>query len=761
MTNNNGSSSAGFGFSPESAKIQLGQALSGAGNGKRTTFSAAEDNRDDAKKEGDKNRKVFAMTMQQITAAYAKLGEKIEDLGEAVKEVGEQLSELTTVAKALLDDLDKNITDTEERLSAQKAELSELEKNLKTTPDSEKEYQQALIDSKKAEIKNSEAAQDLYKELRTSTSESLDKANNEFGLAQSSLADLMKQKHDAEQSGDPEGQLEDLKRSITAAEQNVQKAQETIETIKNNTELRSNIITFSKGDLDITGVISSCGTLEHEQEKVAMIETRTNLTAAITVAINDNEISEAEASNLMALSTKAGVTSENQMIFAKNIAAAGVIIQTKDGPLSGEEAQTYILNAFDELGQEKQQKLEETKGQIFDTEAQVDLTQSEIAQQQENLDTSTTALNTMIAGGNEAEQRSIYLGASSVGNSQSLAIPVIKDINGNEVHIDRSGDTPSYYHIDENGEHTQYAQDDPQVANFTKGVDGGGDMSLLLSQSQASQAMSSSAFGATPQSSLLGIQSPSETVINKKFANETVSEEAYKARLGQEDAQESIASNKLTLETLNTTIDDLKNEGSLLEGDIGKINEIERQIAANEISIQEANAQLKEFQSTNTTDTKHTDQETNDYTLDTPKITPEEYDAAYNQALEQIELAALNGVPLSPDQYDVLKASPVANHIDDMLLENGVEIGSPNITTDYSSVPSFADGDFNKTNPVSGPTPTYVGAADSHPPTLSLVSSGFGTGTNPDELEAERLAQEELRLKLEQQDTLKFPMHMG
>ncbi len=553
-----------FSTSPnnDTAARQLNKGLSGEG-GALSGVDGVETPKTqlDAKEKKERERMVLAMTSEQIAQAYAEMSEAISNMQSQIDKMDEGFSLLCERANEILSNLDENISEAANTLSRQKAELAALEEGLDSASD--KEYQTVLIDLKKAEIENTESVQKLYTELRESTAESLNDATQEFNNAKTVLSQLQEMKLEAEGSDNPAEKIELLNQQIAAAEQNVQVAQSAITDIENRAELAGKIITFGASELQIES--ASCSAINDELKKLEMTKARTELTQNLTSAIKDGVISQTEAASLMALSDKAGVTQENQMQFAKDIAKSGIAIETPSGALTGAAAETYLLSEFDKLRQEKTEELDNVHKHISNTAAQATATQTEITAQEQILGETTATIDKITTEGSEIDIAAAKLGIYTIGENQSYATSIITDINGNEVHIDNSGDQDTYYHLDATGTRVDYDPivDADQLFNFSMGKDGG---AAMMSSDQPS------------------------TV--KRFANIELDSAAGLVRYSQMSATTAIDAGELTLGTLANNIAELKQHASTLQSDIDTINKVEQQLALGEISIEEANIQI-------------------------------------------------------------------------------------------------------------------------------------------------------------------------
>ncbi len=508
-----------------------------------------------------RERMVFAMTSEQIAEAYAEMDRAIINMQANIIEMGKNLVELSHHAHEILNELHDNLAEIETKLLRQQDELKDLEDGLETADD--KEYQQVLIDLKKAEIENTQSVQELYQELKESTSESLNQATHKFEAAQESLSDLQELRQAAEIAGNPEEHLEMLSRQIAEAEQNVQNAQDAIKDIENRAELASKIITFGASDLNIESL--TCSPIDDELKKIEMTKARTELTEQLTGAIKDGVISQSEASSLMALSSKAGINQENQMMFARSIAKSGIAIEVADGPsLTGAAAETYLLSEFDKLRQEKSQELENIHAHMAKAGARQEATQTEINAQTQILTETTADINEQTTTGSKSEIAAAKLGVASIGENISYVVDVITDANGNEVHIDNSGATDSYYRLDASGDRVDYdpIKDDLQILNFSMGKDGNAPM----------------------------MTSAQDTI--KRFANIELNTDIGRTRASQIGATSSIEKGEVTLAVLSSNISDLKQQEDMVQSDIAKLDEIETQLASGELSIEAANSQI-------------------------------------------------------------------------------------------------------------------------------------------------------------------------
>ncbi len=723
----------------KAAATQINKALNGE-NGAISGVQGSETslNQQEEKKKQERERASFSMTSEQIAQAYAEMGEAIVIMQEHIHEMGESLAVLSQKSNEILVNIDDGLTEIGEKLSRQKDELRNLEEGLNSSVD--KEYQLALIDLKKAEIDHTESVQNLYKELKESTEESLAQAKQDFDIAQTTLSELQELKHAAETSGNIGEHLEELTIHIAIAEQNAQNAQRAIESIATRAEFTSNILE-SSAQFQMESF--TCSSIEDEIKKIEMTQARTELINELTTSIQDGEISQAQGLALMALSTKAGVTKEEQINFAKGVAKAGIIIQTPEGPLTGTQAQSYILSEFDNLRQEKTQELNETQEHLINATEQQEKLQTEITNQTQILDETTASINDITTKGSASEIAAAKLGIAIIGDNQSYLTSVIKDINGNEVHIDDSNNT--YYHLGESGERVYYdpVNDKNQILNFSMGKNGDAPM---MSQVQTPSILSS--LGSTFLSSA---QMPAPV---SRFANIDVNTDASLMRYNQINAASSIKSGELTFATLTADIDNLKQKATLIGADIDKINEIEQQLSSGQISIEDANNQLNSFKEENSKWAS-----SDDFAMNTPKFGLAEYDKTSNEALSIVENAAINNGIISQLDYDRISQSPTmpAGELDALMVANNVrlegEIPQNNPKGIYANgltLGSVLD-DYPQYNE---PNASYLAPVNNGVDNVaSLTANTFDqTAQNTSDLTQEQLKlEEEQRITLQQQ----------
>lgn len=261
----------------------------------------------------------------------------------------------------------------------------------------------------------------------------------------------------------------------------------------------------------------------------------------------------------------------------------------------------------------------------------------------------------------------------------SLNIQTVKDLAGNDVYKDHENGT--YYRM-ENGERIDYEDDDFQISTFEMQAYGDYDP-------ETGEALSET-LGGIPGIHGYGMSNsygpPDDIEPPRRFANEQADLEVYNKSWDKHCAKEDIASSEMTLASLESKIKGLEDTKNMQKADIaaldklkadfesGALNEEDFVAAAGEIANKyDDDGNLASSDSSSESEWEADEK----LELGIPDYDLAEAEAARNEAMRSIELAARQGGAISQEDYNLLAEQPGMSpeELDKIMEQNKVVIG--------------------------------------------------------------------------------------
>lgn len=868
-----------FTASPNSNSVayeQINKGLQGASEGHIAGVMGASQEKirldEQKKKEETLARNIAAIAMSaQLQQAFEQLNQELSAMEENIQEMNVDFEALSQETNDIIAEMQTQRDAAAGDLARYEQELRELQNgtsNIYTGDDPE--MMAAQIALKQAEIDNAKSRVELIDKTIQETQSQLSETQQTISTAVNQLNDLRQQEREAQQSGDPEGKLEEIRRQMADTKLEISQAEASVDQLRQKAEITKAIGTMAS---DLEDKSQSCGIdAAAENEKTARINAKTELINTLSEKAADGEVTHADMKEISAKMELANVDNTTRENFIASVYSAGGSfydennqalsqndlltrwdelaakevqleqeIQANTQQIVQEEATAKaadagIAQATTDLAEQEQliktqdQKLQGLQEQLANVETNIAREQAELGQLENNMQTVENALN---------EHGSVF-GFMSARHDATEAIAGLEVdqsqlLMHNDQHVFMDNETQQFYTVSGEGDSqvkqvitdpvddmslraqvfsgekypSNFVTNSPVQSNYDSyyGTMAQSGLGAVASLVGADAGMSTQEAREVSLQALAAQKELIETQSRPALEQKLQDAEALKAQIAQEITETEASKDAL----IQKRDESIANAERLQEQNTEKSEELadvreEQDVIQATASTQ--NIDLPE------TDDQQTDQRSASETLalNTPEYNLDEAEVAHNQALGEVEAAALSGGALTQEQYDTLAQLPGMSpeKLDDMMAINKVEINdfasgvklesdSPTLTSsaptnapaandpiyvqhfgqtvEHTTIPattltpdqngithegytgSFADSmEFAATNPTSGPEPTYMEQINNHvDEALSAASKWFdaqndeptvATKPTPEQMEQLRLQSQGLTTTL-------------
>ena len=592
-------------------------------------------------KEEARQRARDALSIIELERAYAELEVKLAEIEQNLGNTDTKFAALSTQTentlnqlKTIQENLKDTITQEENILKQMKNGTYEEEFFVNATP----EEQQNLIEEKEQEINT------LQNELT--------QLNNDITYVEAEKQQL------AQDIREAQTEMQNLNTAIQQGKES-DKTGEKLEALQQRTEKLNNNATaieerVNKFESTIKRLASYAQTAEQKEQ----------ITASLLAATDDGTLTTAELETTKEILGNAGISNNAIEEFGADYTTGGGTVTTETGEQLTDRAAQDALKAalFVEIAEQHETVI----GSLIDTFEQAAMAETEqktLQQDKAKAENTLTEEKQDLAAiesnlETEDQKASFNLALGTDTGSQSLETHTIKDTNGNEVHIDRSTEPPTYYHLDDSGARIAYdpEKDAEQIANFEQGLDGDGKINGKIH-----------IFDAPPT----------------HFANDEIDHKALALHENTIRSEQDIASLNVELADIAARIDTLNETSAMLEEDRAALESIRQklenneitpaqaQIALNDLNLEEQYADTQDSESD--TEEKWTADETNEFS--TPKFTLQQMRDAELEAESVMKALGESGGTLSAElREELLRKGVAPEKLDEMANENGVEV---------------------------------------------------------------------------------------